>query len=153
MSRHIQQDAGRGCGECTVRCAFGGFDFRAPLRAGQVSLDEAELFGSAHQSRHRPDTPYFLDAAESFEEIACGVRSERQQAGIGFGAPGGSPAGCTDTLASAERTQQEECAKVFDRFAAIVNLSNGATREDILRGDRKGIDAAWDALKLGDTGW
>jgi len=52
-----------------------------------------------------------------------------------------------------ERTQVQERAEVFDRLAQLVNLPPGVTREGILRGDRASLDAAWDALRLGNTGW
>jgi hypothetical protein len=52
-----------------------------------------------------------------------------------------------------QRTHGEERAAVFCRFAALVSLPSSVTREAILRGDRQSLDAAWDALELGDTSW
>jgi hypothetical protein len=35
----------------------------------------------------------------------------------------------------------------------LANLPAGLTKEGIMNGDRKSIDAAWDALQLGNTDW
>jgi hypothetical protein len=42
---------------------------------------------------------------------------------------------------------------VFDRLNTLVALPSEANRAAILRGDRSAIDAAWNALQLGDTNW
>ncbi len=51
------------------------------------------------------------------------------------------------------RTHGDERARVFDRFASLVSLPREATREAVLRGDGKAINAAWNALDLGNTDW
>lgn len=51
------------------------------------------------------------------------------------------------------RTQGAERAEVFDRFQQLVQLPPSVTRDKILQGDPAAIDAAWNALDLGDTDW
>jgi hypothetical protein len=51
------------------------------------------------------------------------------------------------------RTHGDQRARVYDRFASLVSLPQEATREAVVRGDGKALDAAWDALDLGNTDW
>jgi hypothetical protein len=51
------------------------------------------------------------------------------------------------------RTQGTQRGEVFDRLNTLVALPSEANRAAILRGDRSAIDAAWNALQLGDTNW
>lgn len=102
---------------------------------------------------HGPDTPHFLDAPEPFTKAVAD-----------FDLTGNTQA-LNTALATArardgltlwhllQRTEGGERAEVFDRFAALVKLPSGLTRERILSDDRKSMDAAWDALDLGDTSW
>jgi hypothetical protein len=51
------------------------------------------------------------------------------------------------------RTQGTEREQVFTRFSQLVELPPTVTKENILRDDRAAIDAAWNALDLGNTDW
>jgi hypothetical protein len=51
------------------------------------------------------------------------------------------------------RTRGEDRAVVFERFAALVRLPAGVTREGILRQDAGMMDLCWNALDLENTGW
>lgn len=42
---------------------------------------------------------------------------------------------------------------VYDRFAQLVQVPESVTRDRVVAGDRKAIDALWDALGLGDMQW
>ncbi|HZT33034.1 MAG TPA: FecR domain-containing protein [Bryobacteraceae bacterium] len=42
---------------------------------------------------------------------------------------------------------------VFDRFAQLVALPKGVTREGVLRGDENDINLCWDALNLRNAQW
>ena len=102
---------------------------------------------------HGPDTPHFLDAPASLTKAVAEFDLT------------GSNKALTAALASArphdgltlwhllQRTKGPERAEVFDRFAELVKLPANLTREGILSGDPKSMDAAWDALDLGDTNW
>ena len=100
-----------------------------------------------------PGTPYFLDAPavltkaiESFDStgdskaLATVLSAARQRDGL--------------TLWHLlRRTQGTQRGEVFDRLNTLVALPSEANRAAILRGDRSAIDAAWNALQLGDTDW
>jgi hypothetical protein len=100
-----------------------------------------------------PGTPYFVDAAEALTNALARFDTS------------GDPAALATALAASRkhdalslwhlmiRTQGDQRAKVFDRFASLVTLPAEATREAVLRGDGKALDAAWNALDLGDTDW
>lgn len=102
-----------------------------------------------------PGTPYFEDAAATFREALANFdsaeESNRQPA----------PALAT-VLAQARprdgltlwhllsRTDGQERAEVYDRFAVLVPPPEGVTRDGILRLDRSMLDLWWNSLRLGD---
>jgi len=51
------------------------------------------------------------------------------------------------------RSQPAQAARVYDALAALVPPPSGVTREGILRGDRRMLDAWWDQLGLGGSTW
>jgi len=75
----------------------------------------------------------------------------------------GDPSSLGDALAAARprdalslwhvmtRTKGEKRAEVFDRMASLVPLPPAASRELILRGDGRALDAVWDSLQFGDA--
>lgn len=147
-----------GC-QYTLSVAEGGRGFLT-VQLGWVAFqwNGIESFipaGAACATRvgHGPDTPYFLDAPESL------TKSLAQ-----FDLTGNTDA-LRSLLAAArqrdaltlwhllERTKAAQRAEVFDRFAALVTLPSDVTRDNILSGDRKSMNGAWDALKLGNTTW
>jgi hypothetical protein len=147
-----------GC-EYTLRVAKDGLGFLT-VEVGWVAFQwhNIESFipaGAACVTRpgHGPDIPYFLDAS-----------SDLKKALVQFDLSG-SPQALDAALAAArphdglslwhllQRTQGQQRAQVFDRFATLVRLPQGVTRNDMLRGDSNAMDAAWDALQLGDTTW
>jgi hypothetical protein len=99
-----------------------------------------------------PGIPYYEDAPEP---LAQGVgRLER-----------GDTSALRDVLASARprdgltlwhlltRAAPEDRGAVFDRFAQLVKLPAGVTREAVLRRDRTAVDLCWNALQLENTDW
>jgi hypothetical protein len=51
------------------------------------------------------------------------------------------------------RVQPEDRARVYDRMAQLITVPGSVTREGIVAGDPKMIDALWDTLDLGLTSW
>jgi FecR protein len=113
--------------------------------------------GSACATRPRigPGTPYNERVSPAFREAL---------ATIDFSS--GSPEIPNAlTLVLSEATERDEVTlwhllsrvpsvdrdRVFDRLAAFVAAPSGVTREGIRSGDRKMLDAWWDALGLGST--
>jgi hypothetical protein len=51
------------------------------------------------------------------------------------------------------RVPAPDRARVFDRFAQLVTLPPGVSREAAVGRDPQTIDRCWDALNLQDTEW
>ena len=102
---------------------------------------------------HGPNTPYFLDAPRALRKSLAEFDLTGNRQALNSVLEAARPHDALTLWHLLERTQQGEQAEVFDRFAGLVNLPPSVTRESILSGDRKSMDAAWDSLQLGDTSW
>ena len=102
---------------------------------------------------HGPDTPYFLDAPEALTKSLAEFDLTGDNRAVRAVLSAARPRDALTVWHLLERTQGEERAEVLNRFAELVTLPSAVTREGILRGDRESLDAAWDALRLGNTGW
>jgi hypothetical protein len=51
------------------------------------------------------------------------------------------------------RTHGQQRVEVLNAFAALVDLPSSVHQRGILAGDQESMDAAWDALRLGNTSW
>jgi hypothetical protein len=100
-----------------------------------------------------PDTPYFLDASEALTKALAEFDRTGNEQAVRSVLSAARPRDALTLWHLLERTKGEDRAAVFQRFAQLVNLPASVTREGILRGDGQSMDAAWDALKLGDTSW
>lgn len=100
-----------------------------------------------------PGTPYFEDASEAFRDALVRLDFERQPQAL-------------DTVLAEARARDAltlwhllahldgpDRARVYDRLASLITPPPGATREGVLRGDRKMLDAWWDSLGLGAVSW
>ena len=136
-----------GVGLLTVQMGWVAFQWR--------SIESFIPAGAACSTRpgHGPGTPYFLDASPTFKNAIAefDVNSDRQALQTAL-----ATARQRDGLSLwhlLQRVPQDERGEVFDRFATLVGMPSGVSREAILRGDRQSLDAAWNALNLGDTSW
>lgn len=102
---------------------------------------------------HGPDTPYFLDAPEVLTKSLAQFDSTGDDQALRSVISAARPRDALTLWHLLERTRGVERAEVFDRFAELAALPSSIKRESILRGDRESLDAAWDALKLGNTSW
>jgi hypothetical protein len=102
---------------------------------------------------HGPDTPYFLDAPEALTKSLAEFDLSGSQQALRSVLQTARPRDALTLWHLLERTQGPERVEVYRRFAELVNLPSSVTREGILRGDRANLDAAWDALRLGNTSW
>lgn len=102
-----------------------------------------------------PGTPYFVDTSESFQAALT-------ELDFGSSSPESRNAALTTVLAEARarddlslwhlisRTEGEQRARVYDRFAALAPPPSGVTREGILRLDSHMLDLWWNSLGIGD---
>ncbi|MBV8551044.1 MAG: FecR domain-containing protein [Acidobacteriaceae bacterium] len=100
-----------------------------------------------------PDPPYFLDAPAALISAMARFESTGSSAALDSALSASRPRDALTLWHLLARTQGSQRAEVFDRFTALVILPPAVTREAILRGGPNAMDAAWDALQLGDTGW
>lgn len=145
--RYTLRVAPDGAGFLTVETGWVAFQWK--------NLESFIPAGAACTTRpgHGPDTPHFLDAPQNL--VASVAQFDRTQDPQALAAVlnAARPRDALTLWHLLERTQGAERAEVFDRFAALVKLSPDVTREAVLRGDRKAMDVAWNALQLGDTSW
>ena len=123
--------------------------------AFQVGDREAFIpAGATCVTRRRggPGIPYFEDAS-------AGLRGGVE------GFEGGDRGALRGLLAAARprdgltlwhlltRVPESDRAAVFDRFAELVALPAGVSRDAVLHRDARAIDQCWNALDLENTGW
>ncbi len=147
-----------GC-QYTLRVAKDGQGFLT-VEAGWVAFQwhDIESFipaGAACTTRpgHGPDTPHFLDAPGALTKAVAEFDLTGDTQALSTALSVARPRDALTLWHLLQRTHGAERAQVFDRFAALVTMPAGLTRQGILSGDRKSMDTAWDALQLGDTGW
>lgn len=107
----------------------------------------------ATRARSGPGTPYFLDAPAALTEGIKKFDSTHDSKALESILLSARRRDALTLWHLLRRTQSTERAEVFDRFSTLVTLPPEASRAAILRGDRSAIDAAWNALDLGDTNW
>jgi hypothetical protein len=100
-----------------------------------------------------PGTPYFTDAPDAFTKALERFDTSADTSALETAISTARPRDALSLWHLMLRTHGNQRAQVFDRFAGLVNLPPQATREAVLRGDGQAIDAAWNALDLGNTDW
>ena len=100
-----------------------------------------------------PGLPYFLDASDGFRAAVREFDSGERGNEIGAILAGARPQDALTLWHLLERLPPSQRGRVYDRFAALVRLPATVTKERVVGGDREALDAAWDALDLGDTDW
>ncbi len=100
-----------------------------------------------------PGTPYFTDAPKAVTDALAHFDTSGDAASLSIAVGAARPRDALSLWHLMVRTQGDQRAEVFDRFASIVRLPREATRAAVLRGDSRAMDSAWNALGLGDTDW
>jgi hypothetical protein len=123
--------------------------------AFEVSGREAFIPAGAQcrtRKRTGPGLPWFEDSSQAFQ-VAVGAL-ERQEPGALAGVLREARAKDGLTLWHLlTRASGQDRAAVYDRFAELVKLPEGVSREGVLRQDPRMIDLCWNALGLENTGW
>jgi hypothetical protein len=102
---------------------------------------------------HGPDTPHFLDAPEALTKAVALFDATGNAEALNLALSAARPRDALTLWHLLQRTQGAQRAEVFDHFQRLVKLPPSLTREGVLSGDRKSMNAAWDALELGDISW
>jgi hypothetical protein len=102
-----------------------------------------------------PGTPYFEDTAAAFRNALADFdfTAESKELRASALASVLTQARAKDGLTLwhlLSRTDGQERAKVYDRFATLVPPPQGVTRDSILRLDQSMLDLWWNSLDLGD---
>lgn len=100
--------------------------------------------------RRGAGTPFRVDAAESLRTAVAAFDSGGRSSLGRILADARAEDGLTLWHLLA-RTEARERAQVYDRFRQLVDVPD--LRAAILRGDPRAMDAAWNALGLGETRW
>ncbi len=139
--------ASDGAGFLTVETGWVAFQWK--------NLESFIPAGAACTTRpgHGPDTPHYLDAPQNLVASVAQFDHTQDPQALAAALDAARPRDALTLWHLLERTQGAERAEVFDRFAALVKLSPDVTRDAVLRGDPKAMDAAWNSLQLGDTSW
>ena len=141
---HVAKD---GAGFLTVETGWVAFEWH--------NIESFIPAGAACTTRpgHGPGTPHFLDAPAGLTQALAQFDSTGSSEALSKSLAAARPRDALTLWHLLQRTQGAERAQVFGRFAASVNLPPSVTREGILAGNQRSMDAAWDALQLGDTSW
>jgi hypothetical protein len=102
---------------------------------------------------HGPETPYFLDAPVALTAAVSRFDTTGDWDALKAALPLARERDALTLWHLLQRTRGAQRGELFDRFAALVTLPPDVSRKSILHGDRNAIDAAWNALDLGDTSW
>ncbi|HZQ52898.1 MAG TPA: hypothetical protein VFB14_11915 [Bryobacteraceae bacterium] len=100
-----------------------------------------------------PGTPYFLDASPTFKNAITEFDAHGTERALRDVLAAARPRDGLTLWHLLQRTHEEERGEVFDQLAQLMPMPQGVTRDAILRGDKASMDAVWNALGLGDTGW
>jgi hypothetical protein len=103
--------------------------------------------------RRGPGTPYFADASNEFVSALGRFDQNGDSKAVAVVLADARPRDALTLWHLLSRTQGTERGNVFTRFSELVNLPPTVTKERIMRGEPEAIDAAWNALDLGNTDW
>lgn len=141
---HVAEDGG---GLLTVETGWVAFQW-----------DHRESFipaGAACRTRpgHGPDTPYFLDAPKELTRAVEQFDRTDDAVALRSALGAARPRDAFTLWHLMVRAQGLQRGEVFDRFAELVKLPQTVSRTAVLNGDQRALDAAWNALELGESNW
>jgi hypothetical protein len=100
-----------------------------------------------------PGTPYFRDAPAALTGALDRFDTVGDDAALNSAIAAARPQDALSLWHLMVRTKGAERERVYDRLSALVQLPPAASRDAVMRNESAAIDAAWDALNLGDTDW
>ncbi len=100
-----------------------------------------------------PGTPHFIDAPSQLQSRLAQFDVNGDPAALAGVLTAARPRDALTLWHLLGRTRGVERGEVFDRFSGLVKLPPAVTREKVLAGDAKAMDASWNALGFGNTDW
>lgn len=142
----------RGYGTVHVLHGWVGFEYR-----GHESFIPQ---GAICRTRPRfgPGTPHFSDAPEGYEDALATLdftaeTDPRRPAALATVVDRARARDALTLWHLLSRGTPEERARVYDRMTALAPPPQGVTRDMVLRGDRRALDAWWDELGFDSASW
>lgn len=137
-----------GSGNGLLRVAMGWVAFQF---AGHEAFIPAGARCATRQ-REGPGIPFYEDAPEPLRQAVAAVE-RGDAAAVGSILAAARPRDGLTLWHLLARVPAGDRGPVFDRFARLVNLPAGVSRERALRNDPRTMDLCWDALNLENTAW
>jgi hypothetical protein len=111
--------------------------------------------GAACRTRPRdgPGVPYFLDASEEFTRAISSFQATEGVADLQTALSAARPRDGLTLWHLLLRIRGEQRSEVLNRLARLVPLPPMVTKGNNFEWGPKAIDAAWNALQLGETDW
>jgi hypothetical protein len=141
---HVERD---GTGLLTVDTGWVAFEWQKResfIPAGAACVTRPGL---------GPGTPWFSDASEGLRKALDAFDQNSDPLALQAALRAVRERDALTVWHLMLRTRGRDRGEVFDRFSQLVKLPANISREAVLRGDPKTIDAAWNALQLGSTAW
>lgn len=107
---------------------------------------------ATHRERG-PDPPYFLDASAAFRQSLQSFDRRGDRSSLESVLVNAQPRDALTLWHLLNRAATDQRPAIVNRFAQLVTLPGKFDRGALLRGDPLAVDAAWNALDLGDTSW
>ncbi len=144
--RYTLQVAADGSGSLNVETGWVAFQWR--------NIESFIPAGAACSTRpgRGPGTPYFKDAPADLRMAVSRFDGGDAKA-LDLIISDARPRDALTLWHLLSRTRGEDRGKVFERFSDLVKLSPSVTKQKVIDSDPAALDAAWNALNLGDTGW
>ena len=138
-------------GSGSIRTTLGWVGFQLN---GRESFIPAGAMCST-RPRIGPGTPWFEDTAEALRNALADFdfaeeSKERRDSALAIVLAQASAKDGLTLWHLLSRTEGQERAQVYDRFASLVPPPRGVTREGVLRLDQTMLDIWWNSLDLGD---
>lgn len=132
-----------------VRVSVGWVAFEKDGRESFIPADAACL---THPGKG-PGIPYYEDASRALIDAVHRFDADADPGSIDVILREARPRDAISLWHLLRRVRPGDRGAVFDRLAQFVKVPVTATREGILSGDSKMVDALWDTLDIGDTSW
>ena len=100
-----------------------------------------------------PGVPYFDNASLALKTLVDRFDLTGRTDGLGAALESSSSHDGVTLWHLLRRVPESERGPTYDRFAALLPVPTGVSRDGIIKGDRQMLDALWDSLGYGDADW